>query len=155
MSQSIDFTPEARRVLSLASRELAELGHGIIGTEHVLLALVSVKDAGIATTFANLGVDPAAVRATTLGMLGIPSEQQASGDQIAGEDVAEFPFSQRMKYVIECAMQEAREFGSGRVTSSVLLLGLLREGEGVAAVALARHGVTVEQARSASMMSHH
>lgn len=151
MPPPFDFTPESQRVLLRAGREAAELGHAIIGTEHVLLALTSVRDAGLATTWRNLGVDPAAVRATTLTMLGIPPEQQARDFALAVDEVPELPFTHRMKDAIEWAIREAQEIGEGRVTSSTLLLGLLREGEGVAAKALQQFEVTVEAVRSASM----
>ena len=155
MPPPFDFTPESQRVLLRARREAAELGHAIVGTEHVLLALTTVRDAGLATTWANLGVDPAAVRATTLTMLSVTLEQQARGYALAVDEVPELPFTNRMKDAVEWAMREAQEIDEGPVTSSALLLGLLREGEGVAAKALEQFDVTVEKARRASAMSHH
>lgn len=149
MHGTIDFTPESQRVLLRAGREAAELGHEIIGTEHVLLALTSVRDAGLATTWANLGVDSAAVRATTLAMLGIPVEQQAHGYALSVEEVPELPYTHRVKHALELAMREALDADGGRVTSSVLMLGLLREGEGVAAKALQQFDVTGQKARDA------
>jgi ATP-dependent Clp protease ATP-binding subunit ClpC len=150
MSQPIDFTPASRVVLSQARREAADLGHEIVGTEHVLLALLNVKDPALTTTFANLELNPAIVRGTTLAMLGISPEAQVVEHASAVGDVPELPFTRRMKDAIEWAMREAMEFNAGRVSSSNLLLGLLREGEGVAATALARSGVTIEKARDAS-----
>lgn len=148
MRGTIDFTPESQRVLLRAGREAAELGHEIIGTEHVLLALTSVRDAGLATTWANLGVDPAAVRATTLTMLGVSVELQARGYALSVEEVPELPYTHRMKHVLELAMREALDADGGRVIASTLLLGLLREREGVAAKALQQFEVTVEGVRN-------
>ena len=144
-----NFTTGAQRVLSQACREAAELQHGIIGTEHVLLALMQVKDADLAATFARVQMDPSQMRSTTLTMLGLSPEQQAANRTLAVEDVPELPFTHRINSVIECAMVEARDLNTGGVTSSCLLLGLLRERNGVAAEALARHGITVEMVRHA------
>lgn len=155
MSPPFDFTPESQRVLLRAGREAAELGHAIIGTQHVLLALTSVRDAGLVTTWRNLAVDPAAVRATTLTMLGVSAEHQARGNVLAVDEVPELPFTNRKKDAVEWTMREALDIDEGPLTSPALLLGLLREGEDVAAKALEQIDVTVEKARRASAMSHH
>ncbi len=144
-----DFTPESRRALSQACREAAELQHDIIGTEHVLLALLRVRDAELATTFACVGIDPLQLRSTTFTLLGLSPEEQAADRTLAVEDIPELPFTHRMKDAIECAMREANERGTGMVTSSLLLVGLLREGKGVAVEALTRHGITAEMVRDA------
>jgi ATP-dependent Clp protease ATP-binding subunit ClpC len=144
-----DFTPAARRVLSQACREAADLQHGIIGTEHVLLALLRVKDAELTTTFARVGLDPVQLRHTTRTLLGMSPAEFAADHTLAVEDIPELPFTHRMKDAIECAMRESEESGTGLVSPSMLLVGLLREGKGIAVEALARHGITIAMARDA------
>ena len=145
----VHFTGGARRVLSQAGREAAELRHGIIGTEHVLLALLDVPEADLVTTFSRVGMVPGQVRSTTLTMLGLSPEEQSADRTLAVEDVPELPHTHRINDVIEGAIVEARDLNTSSVTATCLLLGLLRERHGVAAEALARHGITIEMVREA------
>lgn len=145
----VHFTRGAQRVLSQAGREAAELRHDIIGTEHVLLALLDVPEADLVTTFSRVGMEPGQVRSTTLTMLGLSPEEQSADRTLAVEDVPELPHTHRINDVIECAIVEARDLNTASVTATCLLLGLLRERHGVAAEALARHGITVEMVRDA------
>ncbi|MBK6495927.1 MAG: hypothetical protein IPG05_12655 [Gemmatimonadetes bacterium] len=115
----------------------------------MLLALLDVPEADLVTTFSRVGMEPGQVRSTTLTMLGLSPQEQSADRTLAVEDVPELPHTHRINDVIECAIVEARDLNTASVTATCLLLGLLRERHGVAAEALARHGITIEMVREA------
>jgi len=134
------FTDEARRVLVLAQEEARTLDHNHIGTEHILLGVIHEGEGAAATALESLGVSLDVARAQVAGIVGGGVGTGAS----AGDHV---PFTPRAKKVLELSLREALQLGSDHIGSTHLLLGLLREGEGVAAQVLDRLGVAPEQIR--------
>jgi ATP-dependent Clp protease ATP-binding subunit ClpA len=132
------FTERAKKVLSLAQEE-AEKGHQTyIGTEHLLLGLLREKDGLAARVLDRLGIDAGRVRETIEAVL--PRDERTLIQQI-------IPTS-RVKKVIEMSFEEAHRMGHNYVGTEHLLLGLLIEGEGIAAHVLADLGVTLKAVRS-------
>jgi ATP-dependent Clp protease ATP-binding subunit ClpC len=132
------FTERARRVLSLAQEEAQRFNHNYIGTEHLLLGLVCEDDGVAAKVLSNLGVELNKVRSTVEFIIG-------RGDQTVLGDIGLTP---RSKQVIELAVEEARLLGHRYIGTEHLLLGLVREGEGIAAGVLESLGVTLERVRA-------
>ncbi len=131
------FSVRARRVMESAQQEAQRFQHSYIGTEHILLGLVR-ENKGIAThVLLNLGVERDKVRSTVEFIIG-------SGDRIV---VGEIGLTPRAKRVIELAVDEARRMNHSYIGTEHLLLGLVREGEGIAAEVLDGLGVTLEKAR--------
>jgi hypothetical protein len=133
------FTERARRTLSLAQDEAIRLGHNYIGTEHLLLGLTRQQDAVAGRVLASLGVDLAAVRAGVVHIIG-------QGDHNV---VGPLGLTPRAKKVMELAVDEARRLGHHYVGTEHLLLGLIREGEGIGAGVLDSFGLRLEQVRGA------
>ncbi|MFC1931255.1 ATP-dependent Clp protease ATP-binding subunit [Chloroflexota bacterium] len=132
------FSERARRVLTIAQEEARQMNHSYIGTEHLLLGLVREEE-GVATkVLTNLGVGLNKVRSAVEFVSG-RGEKPATG---------ETGLTPRAKKVIELAIDEARQLGHNYIGTEHLLLGLLREGEGVAAGILDSLGVTLERARA-------
>lgn len=131
------FTDRARRVLVLAQEEARLLNHSFIGTEHILLGLMHEQEAQAAKVLANLGLEIESVRANVEEVLG--GNERAFVQQL-------IPTS-RVKKVIEIAFEEAKRMGSNHVDTEHLLLGLLIEGEGIAAHVLEDLGATLERVR--------
>jgi len=131
------FTNRARIVMSLAQDEAQRLGHNYMGTEHLLLGLLREGEGVAAIALQTLGVSLDDARAAVLQIIG-------HGDRIV---VGEIGLTPRAKKVIELAVDEARRMGHHYVGTEHLLLGLLREGEGIAAGVLASRGVNLERAR--------
>ncbi len=132
------FSERARRVLTLAQEEAQRFNHHYIGTEHILLGLVREGDGVAAKVLANLGVDLGKVRAAVEFIIG-------RGEKGA---TAEIGLTPRAKRVIELAVDEARRLNHSYIGTEHLLLGLLREGEGVAAGVLESLGVNLEKVRT-------
>ncbi|MFC1998215.1 ATP-dependent Clp protease ATP-binding subunit [Chloroflexota bacterium] len=132
------FTDRARRVLTYAQEEAERFNHSHIGTEHVLLGLVREDDGVAAKAFTNLGIEPNKVRASVEFMI-------SKGEKAATGEIGLTP---RAKKVIELAVDEARRLNHHYIGTEHLLLGLLREGEGVAANVLESLGVNLEKARA-------
>jgi ATP-dependent Clp protease ATP-binding subunit ClpC len=132
------FTDRARRVLTYAQEEAERFNHSHIGTEHVLLGLVREDDGVAAKAFVGLSIEPNKVRASVEFMIG-KGEKAATG---------EIGLTPRAKKVIELAVDEARRLNHHYIGTEHLLLGLLREGEGVAANVLESLGVNLEKART-------
>ena len=131
------FTERARKVMSLAREEAQRLNHNYIGTEHLLLGLVRDGDGVAAKVLHNLGVELNAVRNAVEFIVG-------RGDRpIAGD----FGLTPRAKKVIELARDEGQRMGHNYVGTEHLLLGLVREGEGIAAGVLESLGVNLEKVR--------
>ncbi|MBI4329835.1 MAG: ATP-dependent Clp protease ATP-binding subunit [Chloroflexi bacterium] len=132
------FSERARRVLTLAQEEAQRFNHHYIGTEHILLGLVREGDGVAAKVLANLGVDLGKVRAAVEFIIG-------RGEKGATSEIGLTP---RAKRVIELAVDEARRLNHSYIGTEHLLLGLLREGEGVAAGVLESLGVNLEKVRT-------
>ena len=132
------FSERARRVLSLAQEEAQRFNHNYIGTEHVLLGLVRETEGVAARVLANLGVDLNKVRSAVEFIIG-RGERPAQG---------EIGLTPRAKKVVELAVDEARRMNHTYIGTEHLLIGLLREGEGVASGVLESLGVTLDKVRS-------
>ena len=131
------FTERARKVLSLAQDEAQRFGHSYIGTEHLLLGLVREGDGVAAKALQNLGTELDEVRRAVEFIVG-------RGDRIA---LGEIGLTPRAKKVMELAVDEARRMNHHYVGTEHLLLGLIREGEGIAGGVLVSMGITLERAR--------
>ncbi len=139
MNEKFDkFTERARKVLSLAQEEAQRFNHNYIGTEHLLLGLVRENDGVAAKVLSNLGVELNKVRSAVEFIIG-------RGDRIV---LGEIGLTPRAKKVIELAVDEARRLGHHYIGTEHLLLGLVREGEGIAAGVLESLGVNLEKVRS-------
>ena len=132
------FSERARRILSLAQEEAQNFNHNYIGTEHILLGLVREPDCVAAKVLVNLDVQLNKVRSAVEFIIG-RGERSASG---------EIGLTPRAKKVIELAVDEARRLNHQYIGTEHLLIGLLREGDGVAAGVLESLGVNLEKARA-------
>ncbi|MDP6646990.1 MAG: ATP-dependent Clp protease ATP-binding subunit [Dehalococcoidales bacterium] len=132
------FSERARRVLTSAQEEAQRLNHGYIGTEHLLLGLIREEEGVGAKVLTNLGVTLDKVRSAVEYIIG-------RGEKAATSEIELTP---RAKRVIEMAIDEARQLSHNYIGTEHLLLGLLHEGEGVAASVLESFGITLEQART-------
>ncbi|MEE9324721.1 MAG: Clp protease N-terminal domain-containing protein, partial [Dehalococcoidia bacterium] len=131
------FSERARRVLSLAQEEAQNFNHNYIGTEHILLGLVRETEGVAAKVLINLGVELSKVRSAVEFIIG-KGERASSG---------EIGLTPRAKKVIELAVDEAKRLNHQYIGTEHLLIGLLREGEGVAAGVLESLGVNLEKGR--------
>src|SRR6266542_6238371 len=131
------FTERARRVLTLAQEEALRFNHNYIGTEHFLLALIREGEGVGARALRNLGIELHKVRLAIEFIIG-------RGDRVV---TGEMGLTPRGKKVIELAVDEARRLGHNYVGTEHLLLGLVREGEGVAAGVLESLGVNLDKVR--------
>jgi hypothetical protein len=132
------FTERANRVLALALEEATRFNHNYIGTEHLLLGLVREGEGVAAQVLRSLGVELNRVRSAVEFIIG-------RGDHMI---VGEVGLTPRAKKVIELAVEEARRLGHHYIGTEHLLLGLLREGGGIAAGVLESLGVNLERVRS-------
>ncbi len=132
------FSERARRVLSLAQEEAQRFNHNYIGTEHILLGLVRETEGVAARVLYNLGVELSKVRSAVEFIIG-------RGEKAVPGEIGLTP---RAKKVIELAVDEARRLNHSYIGTEHLLIGLLREGEGVAAGVLESLGVTLEKVRN-------
>src|SRR5712675_790774 len=131
------FTERARQVIVLAQEEARMLNHDYIGTEHLLLGLIHEGEGVAARALESLGVSLEAVRAQVEEIIG--QGQQALSGHI--------PFTPRAKKVLELSLRESRQLGHDYIGTEHLLLGLLREGEGVAAQVLVKLGADLNRVR--------
>jgi len=132
------FSERARRVLTLAQEEAEHFNHSYIGTEHILLGLVREEEGVAAKVLVNLGANLTKLRSAV-------EFTMARGDKPSGGEIGLTP---RAKRVIELAIDEARQLGHNYIGTEHLLLGLLREGGGVAAQILDSFGITQERVRT-------
>src|SRR5881296_125479 len=132
------FTERARKVLQLAQEEAQRFNHNYIGTEHLLLGLVREGEGVAAKVLANLGVELNKVRSAVEFIIG-------RGDRAV---MGEIGLTPRAKKVIELAVDEARRLGHHYIGTEHLLLGLVREGEGIAAGVLESLGVSLDKVRA-------
>ena len=130
------FTERAQKVLALAQEEAVRLGHKNIGTEHIFLGLIREGE----------GIAAKALQALGLGLDKIQGEVEALIGR-GGENPSNINYTPRAKKVIELSMDEARKLGHTYVGTEHILLGLIREGEGVAARVLNNLGVSLNKAR--------
>ncbi|MGH2496927.1 MAG: Clp protease N-terminal domain-containing protein [Ktedonobacteraceae bacterium] len=135
------FTERARRVLSLAQEEAQRFQHNYIGTEHLLLGLVREGDCVAAKVLSNLGVELSLVRSAIEHIIG-------RGDRIV---LGEIGLTPRARKVIDLSIDEARRLNHHYIGTEHLLLGLVREGEGIAAGVLESLGVNLEKVRMATI----
>ncbi len=132
------FTERARKVLTLAQEEATRFNHNYIGTEHLLLGLLREGDGVAAKVLASLGVELNRVRSAVEFIIG-------RGDRMI---MGEIGLTPRAKKVIELAVDEARRLGHHYIGTEHLLLGLVREGEGIAAGVLESVGVSLDKVRT-------
>jgi ATP-dependent Clp protease ATP-binding subunit ClpA len=135
------FTERARRVLSLAQEEAQHFQHNYIGTEHLLLGLLREGQGVAAQVLESMGVSLDQARTTIVSIIG-------RGDRIV---LGEIGLTPRAKKAIELAGDEARRLGHHYIGTEHLLLGLLREGEGIAAAVLENAGINLEKGRTATI----
>ena len=131
------FTDRARRVVVLAQEEARMLNHNYIGTEHILLGLIHEGEGVAAKGLESLGISLEAVRAQVEEIIG--QGQQAPSGHI--------PFTPRAKKVLELSLREALQLGHNYIGTEHILLGLIREGEGVAAQVLVKLGADLSRVR--------
>ncbi len=131
------FTDRARRVVVLAQEEARMLNHNYIGTEHVLLGLIHEGEGVAAKALESLGISLEAVRQQVEEIIG--QGQQAPSGHI--------PFTPRAKKVLELSLREALQLGHNYIGTEHILLGLIREGEGVAAQVLVKLGADLNRVR--------
>ncbi len=130
------FTERVRKVIQLAREEAMRFNHDYIGTEHLLLGLVKEGEGIAAAALSNLGVDLKTLR------LEIEKLVEQGPSTVS---VGEIPFNPQAKKVLELAVEEARKFGHNYIGTEHLLLGLIKEGEGIAAHVLENMKVDVEK----------
>ena len=132
------FTDEARRVVVIAQEEARGLDHAQIGTEHLLLGLVHEEQAEVTGVLEELGVDVQALEHAVHAVVGrgvVPSPSH-------------LPFTRQAKESLELALRESLQLGHKEIQPTHILLGLLREGEGVAVTVLTRQGVDLHEVRT-------
>ncbi len=137
------FTDRARKVINLARQEAERLGHEFIGTEHILLGLVKEGSGVAANVLENLAVDLEKVRVEIERYVSTPGEPVISSSSL--------PFTPKAKRVLELAMEEARNLEHNYIGTEHLLLGVLREQDGMAAQVLLKLGVKLEDVRAELM----
>src|SRR5208282_4230593 len=132
------FTDRARKIMILANQEAQRFNHEYVGTEHILLGLIKEGSGVASCILKNLGVDLRKIR------LEVEKLIQSGPDMIT---MGKLPQTPRAKKVVEYAMDEARNLNHNYVGTEHLLLGLLREQEGVAAQVLMNLGMKLEDVR--------
>jgi ATP-dependent Clp protease ATP-binding subunit ClpA len=132
------FTDRSRRVVVLAQEEARLLQHGWIGTEHILLGLLAEREGVAAKVLEQLGLSLEAVRAKV---------ELIIGEGGGGGPVGHIPFTPRAKKVLELSLREALQLGHNYIGTEHILLGLIREGEGVAAQVLVNMGADLSAVR--------
>ncbi|HEY6314294.1 MAG TPA: Clp protease N-terminal domain-containing protein [Streptosporangiaceae bacterium] len=131
------FTDRARRVVVLAQDEARRLDHNYIGTEHILLGLIHEGQGVAARALTSLGISLEAVRQQVEEIIG--RGQQAP--------VGHIPFTPRAKKVLELSLRESQQLGQDHIGTEHILLGLIREGDGVAAQVLVKLGADLNRVR--------
>jgi ATP-dependent Clp protease ATP-binding subunit ClpC len=131
------FTDRARRVVVLAQDEARMLGHNYIGTEHILLGLIREGD----------GVAAKALTAMSIGLEATRQQVESIIGRGQGAPTGHIPFTPRAKKVLELSLREALQLGHDYIGTEHILLGLIREGDGVAAQVLAGFGADLNRVR--------
>jgi ATP-dependent Clp protease ATP-binding subunit ClpC len=133
------FTPRAQQVLALARKEVDRLSHNYVGTEHLLLGLIRLHQGGGANVLQKLSLSLETLRIEVEKYVSSVPKEKMSGN---------IPYTPRVKVVLALAAKEAKSLDRSYVGTEHILLGLLREGDGVAARVLRTLGCDIEQARS-------
>src|SRR5512138_1129154 len=133
-----NFTPRAQQVLALARKEADRFNHNFVGTEHLLLGLIRLGQGTAVTVLGNLGLNLESVRAEVEKQVGHGPDAKMIGN---------IPYTPRVKKVLALATKEAKALNHTYVGTEHILLGLLREGDGVAARVLKNLDVDIEQTR--------
>lgn len=133
------FTERARKVIILAKEEAKRFNHDYIGTEHILLGLIKEGESVAAAVLQNLGLSLDTIRLEVEKLVQFGPSTVVSGD---------IPFTPKAKKVIELAMDEARRLGHNYIGTEHLLLGLIKEGEGVASHVLMNVGLDLNKVRT-------
>jgi ATP-dependent Clp protease ATP-binding subunit ClpC len=139
-----NFTERVRKVLQMAREEAARLHHEFVGTEHILLGLIREGEGVAAAVLQNLSIDLDEVQQKI-------EETVKKGNKSAQGSGPDLPYTSRAKKVLELAMAEARELNHSYVGTEHLLLGLLREEKGIAAMVLTEAGVNLDAARTETL----
>jgi ATP-dependent Clp protease ATP-binding subunit ClpC len=131
------FTDRARRVVVLAREEAIGLGHDHVGTEHILLGIITEGQGVASKTLEALGISPDAVRQQVEERIGRGEHEQDG----------HIPFTPRAKRVLELSLREAQQLGHDYIGTEHILLGLIREGDGEAAQVLIGMGADLARTR--------
>jgi len=134
-----NFTPRAQQVLALARKEADRFHHNYVGTEHLLLGLINLGQGVAVNVLMKMGLDLQTVRSAVEKQVGTGPESKPSGN---------IPYTPRVKKVLALAGKEAKSLNHSYVGTEHILLGLLREGEGVAARVLKSLDVDIERCRN-------
>jgi len=132
------FTDQARRVVVQAQEEARTLGHNYIGTEHVLLGLLSEPEGLAAQALSALEISLDASREQVVEIVG----------QGTGQPGGHIPFTPRTKKVLELSLREAQRLGDDHIGTEHILLGLIRESDGVGAQVLVRQGASLDRVQA-------
>src|SRR5512144_2348785 len=133
-----NFTPRAQQVLALARKEADRFNHNFVGTEHLLLGLIKLGQGVAVNVLQKMGLDLETVRMEVEKQVGTGPDQKMIGN---------IPYTPRVKKVLALAAKEAKALNHTYVGTEHILLGLLREGDGVAARVLKNLEVDIEQTR--------
>src|ERR1700733_2204666 len=133
-----NFTPRAQQVLALARKEADRFNHNFLGTEHLLLGLIKLGQGVAVNVLQKMGLDLETVR------MEVEKQTPSGPDQ---KMIGNIPYTPRVKKVIALAQKEAKQLNHTYVGTEHLLLGLLREGDGVAAKVLRSLDINIEQTR--------
>src|SRR5437868_1372995 len=133
-----NFTPRAQQVLALARKEADRFNHNFVGTEHLLLGLIKLGQGVAVNVLQKIGLDLETVRMEVEKLVGTGPDQKMIGN---------IPYTPRVKKVLSLAAKEAKNLNHTYVGTEHILLGLLREGDGVAARVLKNMDVDIEQTR--------
>jgi hypothetical protein len=133
-----NYTPRAQQVLALARKQADRFNHNFVGTEHLLLGIVALGQGTAYTVLRKMGIDPETVRMEVERQVGTGPDEKMTGN---------IPYTPRVKKVLMLAAKEARSFSHTYVGTEHILLGLLREDDGVAARVLKNLHVDIEQTR--------
>ncbi|MFP6877988.1 MAG: ATP-dependent Clp protease ATP-binding subunit [Roseibacillus sp.] len=134
-----NFTPRAQQVLALARKEADRFNHNYVGTEHLLLGLIKLGQGVAVSVLERMGLDLDSVRMEVEKQVGHGPDQKVSGN---------IPYTPRVKKVLALANKEAKQLSHSYVGTEHILLGLLREGEGVAARVLQSLDVDIQRTRN-------
>ncbi len=135
-----DFTERGKRVFHIAQSEALRLGHNVVGTEHILLGLLDDKDGVVPQVLSKFNIDPPTLRYEI---------EHFAGRGEPSQSVIDLPTSPRAKMVVELSMREAKKMSVNYVGTEHILLGILAEGEGMAAQLLGSHGMDLQRCRIA------
>jgi len=137
------FTDQARRVVVMAQEEARLLGHGHIGTEHILLGLLAEGDGLAAQALATLEISLDAAREQVAEIIG----------EGTGQPSSHIPFTPRTKKVLELSLREAQRLGDSYIGTEHILLGMAREGEGVGVQVMDRLGASTDRVLAQAQMT--